>query len=313
MAKKEIEVIARGGAKTVAKKKSFIWTIKSIFAVFAICWIAVLGVGPYLVKVKYEQPIKKSIVVGMFFDLQKQISSQYEKMLDKIKDSINLEKPINAAIDKMKVADKAVAKTQETTAKVEEKTAKVSKLSGLASKLGANTKGVDKAVAKVNDAADKVDNTAALVNEKLDKVKTELTKTAQAEIDTMIDNEIKKVADKGLGGLGSTLLTNYDVKHVYPWLPSSWKVADKIYSDLEKSSSGTVSTIMATVNNYFGFVAWGILALVWLVALIILFYVRKYMKKITAPFIVCPRCGHAFMDKRTGFGLLKLFKPQEWI
>jgi len=37
------------------------------------------------------------------------------------------------------------------------------------------------------------------------------------------------------------------------------------------------------------------------------------VKKLTKPFLVCPRCGHTYADKRSAMMLLKLFKPWAWI
>ncbi|MDR0319685.1 MAG: hypothetical protein LBH81_03015 [Rickettsiales bacterium] len=304
--KEQIEVIDRGGAKTVEKKRSFVVKVRIAYAVFAVVWIALFAAAPLIVKAKYSEPIKKSIVVGMFFDMQRQISKQYEAMLAMIKKNVNLEKPINAAIEKMKVADKGVASVQNTTAKA---TTATNKLSGAAAKLGVKAPAVN----TVQNAVAKVDDTASAVNAQLDKVKAELNKTAQAEVDKMIDEEIRKVANKGLGGLGDTLLTNYGIKHVYPWKPSSWPVAAKIYADLMKSSSGTVNTIMATVNSYFGYVAWGLVVIFWLIGLLGLIFINGKVGAITKGFLVCPRCGHAYADKRTAMGILKLFKPWKWI
>ena len=74
------------------------------------------------------------------------------------------------------------------------------------------------------------------------------------EFDKMIDEAIKTQLDKNSGGLGTTLLTNYGIQHVYPWRPSSWPVATKIYNDLEKSNVGVIQIITGTVNKYFGYV-----------------------------------------------------------
>ena len=80
--KKEVEVIDMGGAKTVKKKKSFITRVKVIFMIISIIWVALVISVPLWVKNTYSQPIKKSIVVSMFFDLQRNIVEQYEKLLD---------------------------------------------------------------------------------------------------------------------------------------------------------------------------------------------------------------------------------------
>lgn len=324
--KKEIEVIDMHGAKTVAKKTSVITTTKRIFAVISIIWIAFVAWFPLHVKNHYAGPIKKSIVVSMFFDLQRNIVEQYEKLLDGIKKSVNLEKPIGVAIEKVKMVESGVDKVTDTTAKakdqtnkVKQETSRVSAFTGIANRFGVKTDGIDKAVAKTNDTVNKadkgiakVDSVAEQVNKKLDSVKTELVKISQTEVDKMVDEAIKHQLDKNSGGLGTTLLTNYGIKHVYPWRPSSWPVAVKIYNDLEKSNVGVVQILTRTVNKYFGYVAWGLVFAAWAAGLIIWFMALGKVKGFIAPFIVCPRCGHTFADRRTALGLLKAFQPWKW-
>jgi len=178
MAKKLVNVIERNGEKTVAKKTSFITWTKRSFTIVSMIWIVFVLWFPLHIKNTYSQPIKKSIVVSMFYDLQHNISEQYAKLLNGIKKSINLEKPINVAIDKVKLADNAVKKVTDTTAKAKEKTAdikkstsSVSKLTGLANKFGVKTDSIDEAVNtanktinKADNAVAKVDSTAAVVN-----------------------------------------------------------------------------------------------------------------------------------------------------
>lgn len=324
--KKEVEVIDMGGAKTVKKKQSVITWTKRIFAIITVIWLVLVAWTPLHIKNTYSSPIKKSIVVSMFFDLQKGIVKQYEALLDGVADSINLEKPIAVAIDGVKMAENAVDKVTDSTAVAREKTAQVSekttgikKLTGLANKFGVKTDGVDKAVAsvdkgidKANSAIEKVDNTAKLVNEKLDSVKSNLTRVAQTEIDKALDSAIKTALDKQSGGLGTTLLTNYGIEHVYPWRPSSWGVATKIYNDLSKSDVTTITVITNTVDKYFGYVAWGLVIAAWAIGLYIWFMMFKRAKSILKPFNVCPRCGHTYADKRTALGLLKVFQPWTW-
>lgn len=326
MAKKEIEVIDRGGAKTVAKKTSVVTHAKRVFIIVSVIWLAFVAWFPLYVKSHYAAPIKKSIVVSMFFDLQRNIVEQYEKLLGGIKNAINLEKPVGIAIEKVKIVEKQVDKVTDTTAKAKEQTAKASQatsgvkgLTGLVNKFGVKTDGVDKvvnqadsAIGKANAAVDKVDNVAKMVNQKLDTVEKELVKLTQIEVDKMIDEAVKKQIDKNTGGLGTTLLTNYGIKHVYPWRPSSWPVATKIYNDLEKSNVGVVQILTNTVNKYFGYVAWGLVIAAWAAGLYIWSMIHKKYKSVIAPFIVCPRCGHAFADKRTAVSFLKLLQPWKW-
>lgn len=326
MAKKEIEVIDRGGAKTVAKKTSVITITKRTFAILSVIWLVFVAWFPLHVKNNYAGPIKKSMVVSLFFDMQRNIAEQYEKLLAGIKDSINLEKPIGVAIEKVKIVEDKVNKVTDTTAKAKEQTnkakqetAKVSALSGFANKMGIKTGGVDKVVEKANDTiatADKgiakVDATAELVNKKLDSVKGELIRVSQIEVDKMIDEAVKAQLDKHSGGLGTTLLTNYGIKHVYPWRPSSWPVATKIYNDLEKSNVGVIKILTNTVNEYFGFVAWGLVFVAWVAGFLIWMIAFSKVNAFLKPFLVCPRCGHTIADKRTALGLLRAFQPWKW-
>lgn len=326
MARKEVEVIDRGGAKTVAKKTSVIKITKRTFAVISIIWLIFVAWFPLHVKNNYAGPIKKSMVVSMFFDLQRNIAEQYERLLAGIKDAINLEKPIGIAIEKVKIVEKQVdkvtdvtAKAKEQTNKAKQETAKVSALTGLANAFGIKTGGVDKAVNQANDViavADKniakVDVVAEQVNKKLDSIQTELVKVSQIEVDKMIDEAVKKQLDKNSGGLGTTLLTNYGIKHVYPWRPSSWPVATKIYNDLEKSNLGVVQILTGTVNKYFGYVAWGLVIAAWVLGLVIWIFAFGKVNAFLKPFLVCPRCGHTIADKRTAMGLLSAFQPWKW-
>ena len=338
--KKEVEVIDMGGAKTVKKKKSFVTRVKIIFAVISIIWIALVVAVPLWVKNTYSQPIKKSIVVSMFFDLQRNIVEQYEKLLDGIKDAINLEEPVAFAVDKVRMVGDAVDVVTDTTAKakdvtadaqdasdkVSETTEKVGKLAGLVGRFGIDTSGVTNALDEVNKGVDqvnqgidkanetiaKVDDTAAMVNEKLDEVENQLTSVLQVQIDDMIDEVIKTQLDKSTGGLGTTLLTNYGIEHVYPWRPSSWPVATKIYDDLSQSDVQVITVITDTVDQYFNYVAWGLVIAVWVLGFLIWRAIFKKTKAVIAPFVVCPRCGHTFADRRTAYGFLQAFQPWNW-
>lgn len=338
--KKEVEVIDMGGVKTVAKKQSVITWTKRVITIVTIIWIALVVWFPLHIKNTYSQPIKKSIVVSMFFDLQRGIVKQYEALLDTVADSINLEKPIGVAIDGVKLVEQGVDKVTDATASAKETTARatdatadarektsgVKKLTGFANKLGFKTDGVDKvvgevdkgldkadsAIDKANTAIAKVDDTAAKVNEQLDKIKTDLTRIAQVEVDKMLDAAIKQTLDKQTGGLGTTLLTNYGIEHVYPWRPSSWPVATKIYNDLSKSDVTTITVITNTVDKYFGYVAWGLVFAAWGLGLYIWSLFFKKAKMILKPFNVCPRCGHTYADKRTAIELLKVLQPWKW-
>ena len=325
-AKKQVEVIDMGGAKTVAKKASVVKATKRAFTIVTVIWMVLLVWFPLHVKNTYSAPIKKSIVVSMFFDLQKGIVEQYQALLNGVAGAINLDKPIAVAIDKVKMAEGAVDKVTDTTdkakkatAKVNEKTSKTKKITGLANAFGIKTDAIDNAVDSIDDATDKankavakVDNTARMVNEKLDKVKSDLSRVAQTEFDKMLDDAIKNALDKQSGGLGTTLLTNYGIEHVYPWRPSSWATATKIYDDLAKSDVSTITVITNTVDSYFGYVAWGLVVAVWAIGLYVWFLVYKRAKAILKPFNVCPRCGHTYADKRTAMGLLKVFQPWNW-
>ncbi len=325
-AKKEVEVIDMGGAKTVAKKKSLVRGVKLTITLITVVWFVILIWAPLYVKNTYSEPIKKSIVVSMFFDLQRGIVKQYEALLDGVAKSVNLEKPIAKAIDAVKVVEKNVEKVsgaadsaREKTAEASKTTAGVKKVSGLAKMFGVKTDGIDKAVAEVdkgiektNEAIKTVDNTAEQINAKLDKIKNDLTRVAQTEIDSALDTAIKNALDKQSGGLGTTLLTNYGIKHVYPWRPSSWGVATKIYDDLSKSDVTTITVITNTVDKYFNFVMWGLVIVVWALGVYLWHLVFAKAKAIIKPFNVCPRCGHTYADKRTAMGILKVFQPWKW-
>lgn len=324
--RKEMEVIDRGGAKTVAKKTALVTHAKRIFLIVTVLWLGLTAWFPLYVKSHYGEPIKKSMVVSMFFDLQRNIAEQYEKLLAGVKKSINIEKPVAAAIDKVKIVGAQVDKVtnatdaaKKQTAKAKQTTTNVRALTGMAGKLGVKTAAVDSVVAHAdkdidaaNQAVARVDNIAKTVNDKLDKVEKDLNKALQTEIDKAIDDAVKKQLDKKSGGLATTLLTNYGIKHVYPWVPSSWATATKIYDDLEKSNLGVLQILTRTVDEYFDYAAWGMVVAAWVVGVLVWLFIRKKYRMIVAPFIVCPRCGHAFADRRSLRGWLKILQPWKW-
>ena len=171
---------------------------------------------------------------------------------------------------------------------------------------------VNQGIDKANETIAKVDNTAAMVNEKLDEIENQLTGLLQVQIDDMIDGVIKSQLDKNTGGLGTTLLTNYGIEHVYPWRPSSWPVATQIYDDLAQSDVQVITVITDTVDQYFNYVAWGLVIAVWVLGFLIWRAIFKKTKAVIAPFVVCPRCGHTFADRRTAYGFLQAFQPWNW-
>lgn len=310
---KQVKFTERDGEKYIAKKSSWIKKVKIIFWSLTFVWFAMAIMVPLKIKDTYSEPIKKSMVVSMFFDLQQGIADQYAKLMSGIKKSINLEKPINAAIKKVKLAEKPIQKVQQATGNVNAATDKAQKISGLAGKLGINTKAVDKTIGKVDNAVAKVDNTTDMINAQLDKIEQDLVKFGQTEFDAMIDNAVREQLDKATGGMSNVLLTKYNVKSIAPWRPNTWSISNKIFSELEQSSKSTVQIIMATVNKYFDYVAWGIVAIVWAIALFLWFMVNGKVKMMLKPFIVCPNCGHAFTDmNRITLSLAKIFQPWKW-
>ncbi len=310
---KEVEVIDMHGAKTVKRETSWVKRVWMIFAIISVLWLSFIAWAPFYVRTNYGQPIKKSIVVSMFFDMQRYIQEQYAHLLKNVAGSIDIKKPIGTAIEKVKIAQKPLAKVGSATGQAKQATGQASKLSSIAGRFGVDTSAADKVIGTANNAVGRVDDTTKMVNDRLDKVKSELKKTAQMEIDKEMDKQIKSFLDKQSGGLGTTLLTDYGIKHVMPWKPSTWPITTKIYNDLEKSNLSVIQTLTRLVDSYFGYVMWGIMIAVWAAGLLIWLKMMNYVKMITAPFIVCPRCGHTFTDKkRLALGLLKIFQPWKW-
>jgi len=312
MPKKEIEIIDMGGAKTVARKTSWVKMVNRVLLAFTIIWFGFGAWAPLHVKDKYGVQIKRSIVVSMFFDLQRNMNEQYERLLRMAARNINLEKPVAIAIDKMKIAEGGVARVETATTQAQAATAGAARLTGLAARAGVNTAAADRAVGAASGAVDKIDDQARAINQQLERMKGELTRVAQTEIDKAIDEQLKSILDKHTG-LGTTMLTNYGIKHVMPWRPSTWPITNKIYADLEQSNVAVLQSLTGMVDRYFGYVAWGLVFAAWAAALLLWFMVFGKVRKLTKPFLVCPRCGHTYADKRTGMMLLKVLKPWSWI
>ncbi len=310
---KNIDVIDRGGAKTVAKKKSFVKITKIIFAIFSVLWIGGFAYSGLYVKDNYTTQIKESLVVSMFFDLQKDISAQYAELVEKLKDAVNVEKPIQEIFDGIQVAESTTQKVANTTEKASNATGSVKQLSSLAGKFGVDTGSVDKVVSSADKAITDTNNINATINAKISEIENEVILKTQIEVDVMIDKAVTDLVEKNTGALGRIMLNDYGIDSVSPFVPSSWDVAGQIYSDLEKSKISVVDTLIGTVNGYFNYIVWGALILFWAIGFFIWWKVRGIVKNMIAPFIVCPRCGHAFADKRTAMGFLKVFTPWNWI
>lgn len=315
----EIEVIDTGGAKFVKRKTSWIKRVNMIFAIISVLWLAFVFYAPLHVKNNYSEPIKKSIVVSMFFDLQNYLQEQYANLLKGIAGQIDLSKPIGVAIEKVKMAEKPVAKVEQASAQAKQATEQVTeragRLTGIANRVGINTAPVDTAVggavAKATGAIDQVDDVTRQVNERLDKITGELERIAQFEIDKAMDQQIKAFLDKHTG-LGTTLLTNYGIDTVRPWRPSTWPITTRIYNDLERSNLTIMQSLMGLVNKYFGYVAWGLVIAAWAGGLVVWFMIMGKYRNLVRPFLICPRCGHTYADKRTGYMLAKVLKPWQW-
>ena len=326
---KEVKFIERDGEKFVAKETSWVKKVKRVFWTLTLIFMIVIGAGPLYIKSKYSEPIKKSIVVSMFFDLQQGIAGQYAKLLNtvsgtvgKIKQKVDFDKPINAAVDKIKLAQTSGDAVKKSSDSIKRQLENVNNSMALAKRFGVKFDGVDKITKEVDNLANSATNEVNKVNGQLDGVKATLSKATKEEtdklfdsVDKMVDQEIRGQLSKvGGGSLSDMLLRQYNTKSIAPWRPSTWKISNRIYADLESSSASTVQIIMGTINTYFGYVAWGLVAAVWAGGLFLwwTFAFKKY-KMLLAPFIVCPNCGHAFADKKkVALSLLKILQPWTW-
>lgn len=327
MAKKQVKYTERNGEKFVAKKASWVKTVKMTFLGLSILWLGFGAWYPMHVKNTYSEPIKRSIVVSMFFDLQQGIADQYAALMDgvkgsvdKIKDAVNFDKPINDAVDKIKLVQSTGDDLTKQTNSLKKELDKVSSAMNTAKRFGVNVGNLGQITKGIDDLSNAANKEIQNVNKQLDGVKSTLLKATKEEtdkvfnnIDKMVDAEIRGQLDKATGGMSNVLLKKYNVKSIAPWRPSTWGISNQMYAEIEKSSASTVQIIMRTINGYFGYIAWGLVIIAWVLVLFIWLSVFKKVKAVTKPFIVCPNCGHAFSDKRTAMGILKVFQPWKWL
>ncbi len=312
--KKEIIVNEENlGKKTVQKKASFVAWVKRGFIIFTILWLGAFYLSGMYVKNNYTTPIKESMIVSMFFDMQKSSAESYEKMLNEVKDAINIEKPIEVAFSAVAVVEEKSANLEEKTDKANATVSSAKKITGIAGKFGINTGSVDAVVSQADKTVNSVADTNALIKKTLDSAKTEVVKVSKTEVDKMLDEVIKEQLAKNVDSSAVMLITNYGDITIRPWDASTWGVASEIYADLEKSNISVLNTITDTVNTYFMYAFWAALILFWAIGLFVWLKVRGIVKNMIAPFIVCPKCGHAFADKRSIGGFIKIFTPWNWI
>ncbi|MCL2369344.1 MAG: hypothetical protein FWC83_01565 [Alphaproteobacteria bacterium] len=316
MSKKQIEVNEENlGKKTVAKKASFVKIIKRIAMVFTIVWFAFAGWAPIHVKNTYGADIKRSMVVSMFFDLQRNLNEQYERFLRNAARQINLDRPIAAAIDSIKLVDaqaaRAGAATAQATQAADRAQQAAGRLGNIAGRVGVNVAPVEQAAQQAAGVATIADDQVARINRELDRMKTDLGRAAQFEIDRAIDEQIRGILND-MTGLGDTLLQDYGIRTVRPWLPATWPITNQIYRDLEESNLDILTSLTNTINQSFGFVLWGLVFAAWAVAILIWVMVIGKLLKMIKPFNVCPRCGHTYADARSLRGWLRMLAPWNW-
>jgi len=344
MMPKEVKYIERNGEKFIAKKSSWVKKVKMIFMIFTITWFTAGILLPLKVKRDHSDDIKRSIVVSMFFDLQQGIADQYARLLNGIKGAINLEKPINAAIAKVKMAESGVDSAANTVYGAQKQMNQAhnnvnaatnnvqnaaNQVTGALGRFGVSTNSANKAVQNVtggaaniaaqgagaaNSAASAALDITRQVNDRLNRVESELVRIAQFEVDQAVDKVVREQLDRATGGLSNVLLAQYKSQNIRPWKPASWKLSNKIYAEISQSSKSTVDIIMRTIDKYFGYVAWALLVIAWIIIFFIWKSVHSKYKIMIEPFIICPNCGHAFTNKkRIANALLKAIQPWKWL
>ena len=340
---KEVKYIERDGEKFIHKKTSWVKKVKRIFLAFTIIWFSIVIIVPLKVKRDYSDDIKRSIVVSMFFDLQQGIAEQYARLLNGLRGAINLERPIAAAIARVKMAEAGVGNVQNQAQNVQAGAAQAQenvenraqnvqttagRVSGALGRVGITTNTATNVVQNVTDtatnvaatgtgavggAAGAVDNVTRQVNDRLGRVEADLVRVAQFEIDQAIDGVIRDQLDRATGGLANVILAQHSIDTIRPWRPSTWRISNQIFAEIEQSSRSTVQIIMRTIDKYFIYVAWALVVGAWLIGFILWNMVRKKYKLMIEPFMVCPNCGHAFTNKKRIAGvLMKAVQPWRW-
>ena len=339
---KEVKYIERDGEKFIKKKSSWVKKVKMIFLSFTIIWFGIVAIVPLRIKNNNEGDIKRSIVVMVFFDMQQALADQYARMLAGIAGAIDLERPINAAIARVKMAESGVTAAQgavqDTQARVDNVqdaatgtaaavTGAAGRLGALGNRVGVTTGTAQNTVANVTGTAtgavgaatgtataglNVADNVARQVNAQLDRIEGELVRVAQFEVDQAIDAMVRDQMDRLTGGIAGVLLDQHKGT-VRPWIPSTWPLSNQIYAELETSSRSLVQSIMTMVNKYWNYFAWFLVIVAWIIGFVIWNMVRKKYKMMIEPFMICPNCGHAFTNKqRMRAFLLKAIQPWQW-
>lgn len=188
---------------------------------------------------------------------------------------------------------------------VSEKAEKVQKASSALSKLGLKN-------------ADVVESSTKVLQEKINKVNTDLQKNVQG-IQKTLETDIQTALKKELSGLAGMQIqkqlglsqTSYNrlVKGDYGLMgETSQKTTASLYQELSKSNLSFLKQTKTFLDKYFVFLKWGLTVLVGVILLIPAWVVWWIAKKLSATFTECPYCHKVFISKKGKLGILKLFK-----
>lgn len=275
----------------VLKQKS---TPKRIAKILILLWIVcVMAPALYLIKTQ-AQNIKEFAVVKAVWALNDVLKTQYEALTDDVLKSVN----INQYTSKIQVPEIKLDKLNTVSDKTR-------KTAGALAKLG------------IKEAA-QVETISADLQQRINKVNAELQASAnkvrttlQSDITAALQKELSDFADTqvqkqlGIGAAAYQMLIHQKFGLIGD---NEQKATQTIYRELSDSQQGFLSNTLITLNIYFKWVVWGVMAFIILVGFIPIFIVWSIAKKLSANFTECPYCHKVFLSKKAKLNLLKLFR-----
>lgn len=261
---------------------------------FSLIWIlAVTAPALYFVS-QHAESLKEYTVVRAVGEANGVLSDQYDAFSAKVLKNVDIDKyTATIKIPEIKT-DKPMAQVEKTTKKTKDIASKLAKLG-------------------VKEAA-KVENSTDMLQKQVDKINKQL-KTTTDNLKTALNKSVREGLKNEISSLAATQIqkqlalsdSSYKKLKSGDYGFASGSTAT-IYKELAKNKKGVFADVVKTVDKYFCYGYWAILALVLIASLIPPFIVTKLAKKFSAFYTQCPYCKKVFMSKKNAFNILKALK-----
>jgi hypothetical protein len=238
--------------------------------------------------------IKEFIVVKSVYEANKMLMSEYEDISKQLISKVNL----SQYISKIKIPEIDLEKFVKTTGKVGKTSAALSKL-GL--------KGADVVQEKTNELQKQI----VSINEEIRKTTEKTKQFMKQDFQSILEKEITALAGKQVQkklNLTDVSYLNFSKANFGLINREKRKITSEIYLELSNGAEGVFKNTIAVINQYFIWIAFGALIVLFVLMLFPILFVWWIVKKLSDNFIKCPYCGKLFLSKEGCLNIQQYFR-----